>query len=59
MTAFCNLKKGMCQAGGLQWSKGARTDKAGLPARRLPAPPEPVTGARGYALKKRESRKPG
>ena len=36
--------------------KGSRTDKAGLPMRRLPAPPEPETGARGCALKKRESR---
>ena len=34
---------------------GARTDKAGLHARRLSAPPEPETGARGCALKKRES----
>ena len=42
-------------------TKGARsrTDKAGLPARRLPAPPEPETGARGCALKKRESRNHG
>ena len=39
-----------------QLHKGARTDKAGLPARRLPAPPEPETGARGCALKKRENR---
>ena len=36
---------------------GARTDKAGLPPRRLTAPSEPKTGARGCALKKRESRK--
>ena len=36
--------------------KGARTDKAGLPARRLAAPPDPETGAKGCALKKQESR---
>ena len=39
-----------------EYCKGARTDKAGMPVRRLPALPEPETCARGCALKKRESR---
>ena len=40
-------------------TEGARTDKAGLPERRLPAQTEPETGARVCAQKKRKSRNYG